>query len=139
MKNRPIHQFLSALLVMLLAWPIHVVAHEELPDTVSCDTVAWKLYETGKATYYSSRMHGRKVASGERYDKNALSCAHKKLPFGTRIRVVNLRNGKEIVVVVQDRGPFGRGLVVDLSYRAAAELDMVRAGVVPVELWIEDN
>ena len=72
--------------------------------SVKTDSVQWQLYEKGQATYYSSRTHGRMMASGERYDKNELFCAHKKLPFGTKIRVVNKKNGKEVIVVVKDRG-----------------------------------
>ena len=107
--------------------------------SVEVDTAKWKLYETGDATYYSARTHGRMMASGERYDKNGLFCAHKKLPFGTKIRVVNKKNGKEVIVVVKDRGPFAKGRVIDLSNKAAEAIDMLRAGVVPVELWIEKD
>ncbi len=105
--------------------------------SVKTDSVQWQLYEKGQATYYSSRTHGRMMASGERYDKNELFCAHKKLPFGTKIRVVNKKNGKEVIVVVKDRGPFAKGRVIDLSNKAAEKVDMLRDGVVPVELWIE--
>ena len=104
--------------------------------TAGVDTTQWKLYETGQATYYSARTHGRMMASGERYDKNGLFCAHKKLPFGTKIRVVNLKNGKEVIVVVKDRGPFAKGRIIDLSNKAAEALDMLSAGVVPVELYV---
>ena len=99
----------------------------------------WKLYETGDATFYSAKTHGRMMASGEKYDKEGLFCAHKKLPFGTHIRVVNKKNRKEVVVVVKDRGPFAKGRVIDLSNKAAEILGMLREGVVPVELWIEVN
>ena len=93
-------------------------------------------YEAGIASYYSARTHGRMMASGERYDREGLFCAHKTLPFGTKIRVVNKKNGKDVVVVVKDRGPFGKGRVVDLSNKAAAEIGMLSAGIVPCELWI---
>lgn len=93
-------------------------------------------YEKGKATYYSQRAHGHRTASGERHDKNAMICAHKKLPFGTLIRVLNEKNKKEVVVRVNDRGPFGKGLVIDLSYGAAKELGMLADGVVPVTLYV---
>ena len=79
------------------------------------------------------------MASGERYDKNGLFCAHKKLPFGTKIRVVNKKNGKEVIVVVKDRGPFAKGRIIDLSNKAAEVIGMLSAGVVPVELWIEEK
>ena len=106
---------------------------------VKTDSGQWRLYEKGDATYYSHRTHGRLMASGERYDKNGYFCAHKKLPFGTKIRVVNKKNGKEVIVLVKDRGPFAKGRVIDLSNKAAEDLDMLRAGVVPVELWIEEK
>ena len=98
-----------------------------------------RLYETGDATYYSANTHGRMMASGERYDKNGFFCAHKKLPFGTKVRVVNKKNGREVVVTVKDRGPFAEGRVIDLSNKAAEVLGMLTAGVVPVELWVIDN
>ena len=94
------------------------------------------LHETGLATYYSAKTHGRMMASGERYDKNGFFCAHKTLPFGTKLRVVNTKNGKEVVVTVKDRGPFAKGRIVDLSNKAAEVLGMLSAGVVPVEVWV---
>ena len=105
--------------------------------SVMTDTLRWQLRETGLATYYSARTHGRKMASGERYDKNALFCAHRTLPFGTRLRIVNKKNGKAVEVVVKDRGPFSKGRLVDLSNKAAEVLGMLRDGVVPVEIWVE--
>lgn len=110
-------------------------AHER-QDTLSASRVGGTLYETGSATYYSAKAQGRMMASGERYDKSSMLCAHRKLPFGTKLRVVNKRNGKEVVVTVKDRGSYARGRVVDLSTKAAEELDMLRAGVVPVEVWV---
>lgn len=97
------------------------------------------LYETGKATYYSAKMHGRKMADGVPYDKNALYCAHKKLPFGTKVRVVNLKNNREVIVTVHDRGPFGKGMIIDLSTKAAETLNMISAGVVPVEIYVVEE
>ena len=101
------------------------------------DPAYGRFFATGKATYYSAKMHGRRMSNGERYDKHAFTCAHRTLPFGTLLRVVNKRNGKSTLVEVTDRGPFGRGLVVDLSNSAAAALDMLAAGVVPVDLYLE--
>lgn len=92
--------------------------------------------ERGKASFYSKRMQGRKMSSGLRYHNDSLYCAHKKHPFGTLLKVVNKRNGKSVIVKVTDRGPFGRGRVVDLSWRAAKELDMIAAGVVDVEVSV---
>lgn len=79
------------------------------------------------------------MADGTRYDKTQLFCAHKKLPFGTKLKVVNKKNNKSVIVIVRDRGPFGKGLIVDLSNRAASELDMISDGVVPVELYVIDK
>ncbi len=119
--------------------PAFTSDQKELESEEAVDTTKWVLYETGTASYYAARIHGKKMASGERYDKNALMCAHKTLPFGTNIRVVNKRNGKEVVVSVKDRGPYGRGRVVDLSNKAAEVIGMLRSGVVPVELWVEKD
>ena len=91
---------------------------------------------TGKATYYAHRFHGKRMSNGENYDKNGFTCAHRKLPFGTKLRVVNKVNGKSTVVRVTDRGPFGKGKIVDLSYAAAREIDMIRAGVVNVDVFL---
>lgn len=96
----------------------------------------YKPFEKGKATYYSARAHGHRTASGEKHDKNAMVCAHKTLPFGTLIRVVNEKNQKEVIVKVNDRGPYSRGMIIDLSIGAAKELGMLSAGVVPVTLYV---
>lgn len=87
---------------------------------------------TGDATYYGNRWHGRRTSSGELYNKDSLTCAHRTLPFGTRLKVRNTRNNKEVIVRVTDRGPFRKGAIVDLSMAAAKEIDMVNSGVVPV-------
>jgi len=88
----------------------------------------------GKASYYGARHHGNKTASGERFDQHALTAAHRSLPFGSRVRVTNLRNDKSVVVRINDRGPYARGRIIDLSQQAAGRLDMLRAGVVPVRV-----
>lgn len=90
--------------------------------------------EQGQASYYADRYHGRRTASGERHDRQALTAAHRTLPFGSRVRVTHLGNGRETVVRINDRGPFVGGRVIDLSRRAAEELDMVRSGTAPVRL-----
>jgi len=88
------------------------------------------------ASYYGGRFHGRKTASGERYDQYNLTCAHKTLPFQTILIVTNPRNGKSVTVRVTDRGPFVRGRDIDLSYAAAEQIGMLQAGVLPVEVVI---
>lgn len=88
----------------------------------------------GKASYYGAQHHGKKTASGEPFDQNALTAAHRTLPFGSRVRVTNLRNDKSVVVRINDRGPFTRGRIIDLSKRAAEQVDMLREGVATVRV-----
>lgn len=88
----------------------------------------------GKATYYASRFHGRKTSSGQIYNKDSLTCAHRTLPLGTLIKVKNISNGKEVVVKVNDRGPYHPTAIVDLSKAAAKKIDMIAQGVVSVEI-----
>lgn len=88
----------------------------------------------GKASYYSSRLHGRRTSDGNRYHRDSLTCAHKTYPFGTYIRVRNLANDKEVIVKVTDRGPHVRGRIIDLSYAAAKEIGLIAQGVGSVEI-----
>ena len=90
----------------------------------------------GKATYYSNKLLGRRMSNGEFYHPDSMTCAHRTLPFGTRILVTNPRNGRQVVVRVADRGPFVRGRVIDLSYAAARELGFLTAGVAYMKLEI---
>lgn len=90
--------------------------------------------ETGKASYYSKRLHNRKTSSGEKYHGDSLTCAHRTYPFGTNLLIRNPSNGKTVVVKVNDRGPFSRGRVVDLSYAAAKEIGMISHGISNVEV-----
>ncbi|MBW6514399.1 MAG: septal ring lytic transglycosylase RlpA family protein [Candidatus Syntrophosphaera sp.] len=84
------------------------------------------------ASYYGGIFHGRRTASGEIYDKLALTCAHRTLPFDTLLKITNPQTGKNVVVRVNDRGPFRRGRDIDLSYGAAKEIGMIKAGVMQV-------
>ncbi|WP_084671260.1 septal ring lytic transglycosylase RlpA family protein [Modicisalibacter ilicicola] len=90
--------------------------------------------DEGQASYYSDAYQGKRTASGERYDRSAMTAAHPSLPFGTRVEVINLDNGREVVVRINDRGPFVRGRIIDLSYRAAEQLGMIRSGTAPVRV-----
>ncbi|GAB2783838.1 septal ring lytic transglycosylase RlpA family protein [Halomonas shantousis] len=94
--------------------------------------------ETGKASYYGEAHRGKRTASGERYDPDMLTAAHRTLPFGTRVRVTHLGTGREVSVRINDRGPFVRGRIIDLSYAAAKRLDMIRQGVAPVAIQVDD-
>lgn len=96
-----------------------------------------KMIEYGKASYYSDKFLGRKTACGDRYDRNQLTAAHREpLLCGSVCRVTNLANDKSVIVVINDRGPFKKGRILDLSYRAMEELDGITNGVVRVKLEV---
>ena len=92
--------------------------------------------QSGMASYYADKYHGRKTASGETFDQNKMTAAHRTLPFGTKVRVTNVTNGKSVAVRVNDRGPFVRGRVIDLSRAAAEKLGIVRAGLADVRVEV---
>ena len=92
--------------------------------------------ETGIAAYYSNVFQGRRTASGERYDKNAYTAAHKRLPYGTRIRITNLENDKSVVVKINDRGPRSKKRMLDVSRRAAQDLGFIQKGLTKVRLEV---
>ena len=96
--------------------------------------------QKGGASYYADKFHGRKTSSGVPYHRDSLTCAHKTYPFGTILEVVNPKNGKKVLVEVTDRGPYSRNKIIDLSYAAAKQLDIIHQGVTTVELseWIWD-
>jgi rare lipoprotein A len=91
---------------------------------------------TGEASWYGRPFHGRRTASGEVYDMYKLTAAHPTLPFGARVRVTSLSNGRSVEVRINDRGPAVRGRIIDLSYAAARAIDSVGAGVFPVRLRV---
>lgn len=92
--------------------------------------------ETGTASWYGSKFHGRKTSNGERYDMYAMSAAHKTLPLPTMVRVTNLDNGRSVVVRVNDRGPFVKNRLIDLSYAAARQLGYDKTGTAPVHVEV---
>jgi rare lipoprotein A len=106
--------------------------------TVPMDTATNKrqlFYQEGKASYYAYKFHGKKTASGERYHKNKLTAAHRTLPMNTKVKVTNKSNGKWVIVRINDRGPYSRKYIIDLSYRAAKHLGMTQGkGTVHVVL-----
>ena len=93
-----------------------------------------KMVQVGTASWYGPGFHGRATASGERFDQNKLSAAHRTLPLNTPIRVTNLENGRSVALVVNDRGPYVPGRVLDVSKAAARELGMVQDGIVRVRI-----
>lgn len=90
--------------------------------------------EEGLASWYGADFHGKATSCGERYDMYGLTAAHKTLPLGTYVKVTNLRNGKELILRINDRGPFVAGRIIDLSCRGAQELGTMQAGVCPVRV-----
>ncbi len=90
----------------------------------------------GIASFYGAYFAGRKTASGERFNPSKMTAAHKTLPFGTRVRVTNMRNGRSVVVRINDRGPFIRGRVIDLSRGAAGVIGMIGRGIAPVRVEV---
>ena len=112
----PVFRFLGAELIIMLAimlvWAGNAMGAEKCRG------------QAGIASYYGPRFHGRRTASGERFNQNARTAAHRTLPFGARVRVDNLGNGRAVVVRVTDRGPFVRGRVIDLSAGAARQIGM---------------
>ena len=97
-----------------------------LPDGVTSQT------QTGKASFYSKRATGSRTANGERLHHDSLTCAHRSYPFGTILKVTNVLNGKQVVVRVNDRGPFRKGRIIDLSWGAAQSIGMIAQGIAPV-------
>lgn len=92
--------------------------------------------QRGLASWYGQDFHGLPTAQGELFNMNAYTAAHRSLPLGTRVRVRNLENGRAVVVRINDRGPYRRGVIIDLSRRAAGALGMIREGRVPVRVEV---
>lgn len=91
--------------------------------------------QQGNASYYADRFHGRRMANGQLYHRDSMTCAHLRYPLGTKLLVRNIVNGREVVVTVTDRGPYTRKFVIDLSRAAARQLDIIHYGFQPVEIF----
>lgn len=89
--------------------------------------------QSGKASFYGGGFHGRKTASGERFDQNDLTAAHRSLPLGSEVTVTNKENGESVDVTINDRGPYVKGRIIDLSKRAAREIG-IKDGIAPVQV-----
>ena len=94
--------------------------------------------QRGIASYYGKRATGRLTSSGERLHHDSMTCAHRTHPFGTLLKVFNPHNKRSVVVKVNDRGPFGRGRIIDLSWGAAQQLGILRRGIAKVEVTVYD-
>lgn len=100
------------------------------------EKVSYKYYQKGEASWYGPGFNGKKTASGEIFDMNKLTAAHRKLAFGTKVRVTNLNNNKSVIVRINDRGPFKKSRVIDLSKKAAEKIGLVQSGIAPVKIEI---
>lgn len=107
------------------------------PSAMRAVEAGW--LQEGEASWYGPGFHGKQTASGETYDMEAMTAAHPELPFGSRLRVINLDNGLETRVRVNDRGPFARNRVLDLSRAAAREIDMLGPGTARVRIEVLDS
>jgi rare lipoprotein A len=123
---------LAASLVMTTGCGHHGSARVPIPATPA--PVGWT--ESGVASWYGVPYDGRRTASGEVFDMRAMTAAHRTLPFNTWLEVTNLKNGKQVEVRVTDRGPFVDGRIIDLSMGAAQRIDMLRDGIVRVQLKV---
>ena len=140
----------GAALVTVFTATVHADAHLPRPASTLPPTAKWadslapvlpkpkKKHDVlrGIASWYGSVFDGRQTASGESFDMNAMTACHPSLPFGTTVRVVNLANKRSVVVRINDRGPLARGRVIDLSYAAAAELNITQRGLARVTLEV---
>jgi rare lipoprotein A len=106
-------------------------------DGGGADPARAAFVQEGWASYYGTAHHGRRTASGMRFDEHQLTAAHRSLPFGTMVRVTNLDNGRQVTVTINDRGPFKKKRVIDVSSRAARELGFLRAGTARVRIEVD--
>jgi rare lipoprotein A len=106
------------------------------PQPVQPTKTRAKTRKQGMASWYGPGFNGRRTASGERFNQNSLTAAHRSLPMGTRVKVTNLNNGRSVVVRINDRGPFSGGRIIDLSHGAARLIGVVQSGVAPVLLEV---
>jgi len=106
--------------------------------TFNISLVAQAQTQTGKASFYADKFEGRPTASGEKYKHNKLTAAHKSLPFGTKVKVTNLANSQTVEVVINDRGPYVEGRIIDLSKSAAEQLGFVNQGLADVQVDVID-
>ena len=111
-----------------------IVAVPAVEDQIEEPALETKHVGNGEASFYGNELAGNRTASGERFNPRALTAAHRTLPLGSKIRVTNMANGKSVIVRVNDRGPFVKSRLIDISYAAAQQINMVRAGKARVSL-----
>ena len=123
--------------LLLLSVTVICLAACSLPlSRIPPPIIAPRASQTGIASWYGPGFHGKTTASGVIYNQNELTAAHQTLPLGTRVLVTNLDNGRSIEVLINDRGPFAKGRIIDLSYAAAETLGMIGPGTIPVRIEV---
>jgi rare lipoprotein A len=122
--------------VLLSAIVVGLAACSVPPSRIPPPVTAPRVSQTGIASWYGPGFHGKTTASGIIYNQHNLTAAHQTLPLGTRVLVTNLDNGKSIEVLINDRGPFAKGRIIDLSYAAAESLGMIGPGTIPVRIEV---
>ena len=129
----------SAVLIPLLLTVSAAAQEAQTTDEPTAEVEQATEIDGGMASYYSDELAGNRTASGERFDPAQLTGAHRSLPFGSLVRVTNVSNGDSVVVRINDRGPFSRGRVIDISHAAARQIGMHRSGTARVKLALLDN
>ena len=124
----------SAVLIPLLLTVSAAAQEAQTNDEPAAEVEQATEIDGGMASYYSDELAGNRTASGERFDPDELTAAHRSLPFGSLVRVTNVANGDSVVVRINDRGPFSRGRVIDISHAAARQIGMHRSGTARVKL-----
>jgi hypothetical protein len=119
-------KFNFSILFILMAMGVVLVSHAQQKDSL--------VTSEGNASYYGNEFHGRRTANGETFNNQDFTAAHRSLPFNTYVNVVNMKNGKNVIVRINDRGPFIRNRIIDLSKSAAIRIGSLSSGVVPVSL-----
>jgi len=134
-------RLIAIALPLLLALPAVAQEQDDGGDdgSVSGEVVNGEDIGSGMASYYGRELAGNRTASGEAFDPDDFTCAHRSLPFGSKVRVTNLANGQSVIVRVNDRGPWGRGRVIDISQAAAKEIGMHRSGTARVRMTLLDD
>jgi rare lipoprotein A len=135
-RRRWLAAWLLMVLVAVLAGCSTTRERRAAADAAALMKAPGSEFARGKASWYGPGFHGERTASGERFDMNALTAAHRTLPFGTRVRVRNPQNGREVVVRINDRGPQVKERIIDLSKAAGAALDLLQVGEAQVVLLV---
>ena len=120
-------------IIVIVLFSLHALSFKTKNNTESCLP---EVYQYGKASYYAGQFIGRRTANGEIFTSNEYTCAHKSLPFGTKLKVTNLETNESIIVRVNDRGPYVKTRIIDLSFRGAQELGLLKSGIANVSIEI---